>query len=275
MPTTSGFIFQRTNPWQIGRKRVPIGPCSLSEVGATANDVFIQPDATALPCPVVRIPATRVHRPARVLRVRPPWPCPQTAAGRIENDRPPSDFDGFRKCALASLVFHSASGTRLRADGSSSFHRFSCPRSLCQFVWTGRKTQPARSVPAHPTYRWCPSGQRAPLHERTESPVTTEPYGPSRPAPLGGLPDETPPRPISALPPSRTARTGRRNHGRKIHFCPARPRRQTPSHPGRNSRRRGERTRAVRPAHRSPDRVPRLHGARTQTLTQPSAAPTP
>lgn len=150
MPKTSGFIFQRTNLWQIGRKRVPIGPGSLSEVGATENDVFIQPDAAALHCPVVRILATRVHRPARVLRVRPPWPCPQTAAGRTDNDRPPSDFDGFQKCALPSLFFHSASGTRLRADGTSSYDRFSCLLSLCQFVWTGRKTQPAGSVPAHP-----------------------------------------------------------------------------------------------------------------------------
>ena len=35
---------------------------------------------------------------------------------------------------------------------------------------------------SHPTHRWCPFRERPSSHERTEKPVTTGPYGPSRPA---------------------------------------------------------------------------------------------
>ena len=79
-----------------------------------------------------------------------------------------------------------------------------------------------------------------------------------------GFPDETPPRPLPALPPSRAARTESRDHDRTIHLRPARPRRQTPSNQARSPRRRSERTRAGNPAHRSQNLLPRPHGARAQ-----------
>ena len=45
-----------------------------------------------------------------------------------------------------------------------------------------------------------------------------------------GFLDVMPPRLFPALPLSRAARTGSRDHDREIHLRPARPRRQAPSH---------------------------------------------
>ena len=126
--------------------------------------------------------------------------------------------------------------------------------------------RPGRPWLSHPTHRWCPCRQRPPSREGTESPLIAGPYGPSHPAPPRGFPDETPPRLLPALPLSRAARTGSREHDRTIHFRPARPRRQTTSSQVRSPRRRGERTRAGNPAHRSQNLLPRPHGARAQTL---------
>lgn len=50
------------------------------------------------------------------------------------------------------------------------------------------------------------SCQRPPSHEPAETPVAAGRYASSRPAPPRGFHDETPPRPLPALPPGRAAR---------------------------------------------------------------------
>ena len=119
---------------------------------------------------------------------------------------------------------------------------------------------------SHPTHRWCTSCRRPPSHEPAETLVTSATYEAHNSFPMRGFPDETPPRLLPALQPSRAARTGSRDHERKIHLRPARPRRQAPRQAPRIPRRRGVWPDPPGLSERRAHLHPGEHGARAQAL---------